>query len=117
MPKLVVKTGQKKGLVYRLAERNVSIGRDPLNTLVLLDDRVSMRHAQIVFKRKKYIIIDLGSTNGIMVNDVLVTKHILKPGDKIKLGGTVLDFLSLSTKLETEEKTPGVKIITEKKCL
>ncbi len=110
MPKLLVKTGEKKGLVHRLSDKNTSIGRDPSNMIVLPDRRVSRSHARIVLRKKDYIIEDLNSTNGTLVNESAVTKQTLKVGDEIRLGSTVLAFLSLSAPEEQKVKKQAAQV-------
>lgn len=112
---MLVKTGKKKGLVYRLADREVTIGRDPSNTIVLPDRRVSRKHAAIIPHDKEYIIEDLGSTNGTLIGNSPVAKQVLKLGDEIKLGGSILAFLSLAAPEEAEKEAPRVNVIPEEK--
>ena len=98
MPKLLIKTGEKKGLIYRLSAEEVTIGRDPSNSIVLPDRRVSRTHVRILPQEKDYLIEDLGSTNGTIVNNSRINKQLLKLGDEIKLGQTLVAFvLSLQT--------------------
>jgi two-component system NtrC family sensor kinase len=91
--KLMVKSGQHKGTAYLLSEDAVTIGRDPSNTIVLSDNWVSRTHARIIQEGKECFVEDLGSINGTRVNNRYVTRQVLKPGDMIALGGTILQFL------------------------
>jgi len=97
MAKLLVKTGQHKGKVYRLSEGSVSIGRDPSNAIVLPDNWVSRTHARIIQEGERFIIEDLGSVNGTRVNTRFITRHVLDGGDMIALGGTTLQFLAVES--------------------
>ena len=57
---------------------------------------VSRRHGQIIEARNGYFIIDLGSSNGTLVNERLLPAHkprLLRNGDKITIGEVVLQFL------------------------
>ena len=92
MPKLLIKTGEKKGQSYILTDRVVPIGRDSSNTITLPDRRVSRRHASISPHGAEWLIHDLGSANGTLVNNRPVHRQVLRPGDEIRLGGTVLEF-------------------------
>ncbi|MBL7170473.1 MAG: GAF domain-containing protein [Candidatus Omnitrophica bacterium] len=114
MPKLLIKTGKKKGSVYQLHNQEVSIGRGPSNMIALPDRRVSREHARIVPHDKEYIIEDRGSINRTLVNNSPITKQILKLGDEIKLGGTILAFLSLGPPEEVEVKKGAhqVKVVS-----
>jgi soluble lytic murein transglycosylase-like protein len=50
------------------------------------DTRVSNHHAEIRFERGRYVVVDVGSTNGTFVNGKLVRTHALRDGDKIVFG-------------------------------
>jgi pSer/pThr/pTyr-binding forkhead associated (FHA) protein len=95
VPKLVVKSGDKKGMAYQVSDRPVFIGRSPTNDIVLHDKSVSRKHARIMPRAQGFAIEDLGSVNGTLVNRVPVTAKELSLGDEITLGGIVLHFLPL----------------------
>lgn len=71
----------------------MEIGRHPSNDFPLDQESVSRRHARIVWSNDHWHAIDLGSTNGTYVNDELVTDRVLRDGDQIKVGRTILKFL------------------------
>ena len=50
------------------------------------DTRVSSHHAEIRFEGGRYVVVDVGSTNGTFVNGKLVRTHALRSGDKIVFG-------------------------------
>jgi hypothetical protein len=64
-----------------------SVGRLPDNDIVLDDRRVSRHHAEFVQQGARWIMRDTGSTNGTAVNGQVVKEAVLKPGDRISLGG------------------------------
>ncbi|KGK87318.1 FHA domain-containing protein [Clostridium sp. HMP27] len=83
----------KRGGVIPL-QSQITIGRKEDNTFMLDDPYVSGKHARIYAKSGDYIIEDLGSTNGTLVNDDQIEgKKYLETGDIIKIGNTVLKFL------------------------
>lgn len=83
----------KRGGVIPL-QGQITIGRKEDNTFMLDDPYVSGKHAKIYAKSGDYIIEDLGSTNGTLVNDDQIEgKKYLETGDIIKIGNTVLKFL------------------------
>lgn len=90
-PALVVMSGNEVGLRRRLTG-NASLGRDPSNDMVLTDAGVSLRHARVEDRGDAWVVVDLGSTNGIQVNETRVQERILGHGDRIVLGRTVLRF-------------------------
>ena len=51
-----------------------------------LDTRVSTHHAEIRFEDGQYLVVDVGSTNGTLLNGKLVRAHRLRSGDKIAFG-------------------------------
>ena len=81
-----------KGLnkTYFFEKHLIRIGRNPDNDIVISDTTVSGSHAIINKQGKEFVIQDLGSTNGVIVNQKKIKKKVLKTNDKIKLGGVVL---------------------------
>lgn len=60
------------------------------------DGYVSRRHGQIIKARNGYFIVDLGSSNGTLVNERLLPAHkpcLLRNGDKVTIGEVVFQFL------------------------
>ncbi len=90
-PAVVVMSGNEVGTRKRLAG-NATLGRDPTNELVLSDAGISWRHARIEDRGDAWALVDLGSTNGSLVNGERCTDRRLAHGDKIVLGRTVLRF-------------------------
>lgn len=111
MPKLLVRSGEKKGISYRVADQITTIGRDLSNTVVLPDLSVSRMHARVTPKAKKYVIEDLGSVNGTFVNRERVNRHTLKIGDTITLGKTRLKFLHLRAPEEPAEESSDSPVV------
>jgi predicted component of type VI protein secretion system len=70
----------------------VSIGREEGNTIQLNDERISRFHAKIQEDQDKLILTDLESTNGTKVNGEDVQLRILRYGDVISLGRSVLVY-------------------------
>ena len=79
---------------YVFIDGPVVIGRDPVCNIPLQDLGVSRRHAMISPNSKgELVLADLNSTNGTRVNGMPVTqKCVLRDGEKIIVGGTVLRF-------------------------
>jgi ABC-type multidrug transport system ATPase subunit/pSer/pThr/pTyr-binding forkhead associated (FHA) protein len=70
----------------------LTIGRRPDNTVVLTHPQVSAHHARLVREGGTYRIIDQNSTNHVYVNAELVTNHLLRLGDEIRIGPYKLIF-------------------------
>jgi hypothetical protein len=78
---------------YQLHKQSVVIGRLPECDIVISDPGASRRHATITREDGgEYVLTDLGSTNGTIVNDEPVGEHVLSDGDRITIGNTVLEF-------------------------
>ena len=85
---LKIVSGAKEGLNVPLPEdAPLIVGRNK-GDLLLEDPMVSGRHLQIVLVGDKWVLRDLGSTNGTMVDGRLVREMTLRPGSEIALGNT-----------------------------
>lgn len=78
--------GGKLTAVYPLPQPGSTIGRDFGNQIRLPDTEVSRQHAVINAKDNMWLIKDLGSTNGVIVNGKKVEHALLKNGDSIGIG-------------------------------
>jgi DNA-binding SARP family transcriptional activator len=79
------------GQVIAVTEAGVSIGRGVGNDLRLADPKISRRHARVDSDGERAHITDLGSANGVYVNDRRIgSATLLEPGDTIRLGSTVV---------------------------
>jgi diguanylate cyclase (GGDEF)-like protein len=91
---LIHPPGPNLGRRFVLNRPFISIGRESTNDIVLDRDSVSRRHARIALRGGDRVIVDLGSTNGTYVNDRQIQEHRLRAGDQIKVGNSILKFLS-----------------------
>jgi len=81
----------RKGERFILGKPAISLGRADDNDIVLADPYVSKHHAAIRLVDGKHQISDLGSSNGTLLNGrPLTAPAVLKVGDKIQVGDTVL---------------------------
>jgi len=88
------------GRSIKLDHLPLRIGRDPSNELVLDDDGVSRRHARIEWRTDRLVLMDVGSTNGTLLNDAELSGIVeLSTGDRIQVGSTIFKYLS-ATDLE-----------------
>ncbi len=93
IPALVVIDGQDQGKCLTLdAKKTFKIGRSHKTDLRLADAKVSREHCVIEEVQDHHVIIDLESANGTVVNGDRVNKTILKEGDFIRLGFTMLKY-------------------------
>jgi two-component system, cell cycle response regulator len=82
------------GKRIELGDAELLIGRGDDAGLSLPSDSVSRRHARIFRDGQVYRVEDLRSTNGTYVNDRLKDSAILRRGDQIKIGDTILKYLT-----------------------
>ena len=68
------------------------VGRDPDAELMLTDALVSWHHARIEDRGDSWALVDLGSTNGSMVDGEQRSDWTLRPNDRVVFGGTVVAF-------------------------
>jgi len=91
-PELVVETGSVAGTRFLLDRPLITIGREEGNDIRLEDEMISKTHCRIITQGDNYLIEDLGSSNGTIVNGNTVNSHMLSDGDKLFLGETTLTF-------------------------
>ncbi len=84
--------GSDRGRVYDNLDPPVSIGREEGNTIQLNDERVSRFHLKIQDDHDRLVLTDLESTNGTKVNGESIQLRILRVGDTVALGRSVLLF-------------------------
>lgn len=70
----------------------VTIGREEGNAVQLNDDRVSRFHLKIQEDQERFVLTDLESTNGTKVNGEDIQLRILRHGDMISVGRSILLF-------------------------
>ncbi len=71
-----------------------TIGRHDDCDITLSDPAISRRHAEVRPALGGYLLIDLGSTNGTLVNDAPALHHVLEDGDLVRIGAHHLRFRS-----------------------
>ncbi len=87
---ITVVHGPDRGRRVPLPAGNQTIGRAADCDLRLSDTLVSRRHVRVFLAPGSADILDLGSANGLTVNDEPVTRGSWLPGDRLRLGDTVL---------------------------
>ena len=104
---LVMHSGPTPGKVFPLSGDIIIIGREAENGIVINDAEISRKHTQLVFQGGKYIVTDLGSTNGTFVNGQRLTgQHVLIPGETVSLGEQINLLFEIS-----EPADPNATII------
>lgn len=80
------------GSTYPVSRGSTTIGRGTDTDLRIDDPGISRRHAEIRLSGEIAEVIDLGSTNGTVVDDEEVRRARLEDGTRIRLGSTTLVF-------------------------
>jgi pSer/pThr/pTyr-binding forkhead associated (FHA) protein len=117
---LQVLDGADRGRVFESLRTPVTIGREEGNTVQLNDERVSRYHLKIQEDHDKLVLTDLESTNGTKVNGEEIHLRILRYGDLITVGRSVLLFGSreqiaerLASIRQQHEAEPGMTLAPE----
>lgn len=98
--KLLIMDGTNAGKEFIIDRANIAIGSDPEADLVLNDETVSRRHAEIVKSKDGYVLRDLNSTNGTFVDSLRVKEIFVSPGATIRFGKSRVKFLPQEEKIE-----------------
>jgi len=106
MPRVRIKTGPNRGLLHNVGEETITLGRDTTSTIQILDKGASRNHAEIFRIGEMCFIRDLTSRNGTYVNDEKVSEELLREGDRVQVGSTVLVFESTA---EVRGETKGIR--------
>ena len=90
---LKVVRGEFEGKEYLVFAGTTSIGNNGKNTIVLFKDKlVGPHHCDIKQEGSKYVLIDCGTPMGTVVNGRRIGRHMLRQGDAIAIGNSVLVF-------------------------
>jgi serine/threonine-protein kinase len=102
LAKLVIENGPGKGREVRLIRgATVTCGRDSGVELPLPDSLASRKHFTIESRDGEFHIIDQGSSNGTFVNGHNITEKVLKLGDSIQVGETIISVLEDAERTDT----------------
>ncbi len=98
---IVQVTGTAAGSEHELMSTRLTLGRGPDVDFGFDDTAMSREHAALEFADGGYRLLDLGSTNGVLVNGAAVSAAKLKHGDRFQLGDHVFQYV-----LEEREHDP-----------
>ncbi len=89
-PTLVILSDDGFGRVISVDRAHVIIGRSPRADVVVSDPEISRRHVMLKGSADGLICQDLGSTNGTFVNGERISRTILREGDVVRAGATII---------------------------
>ena len=96
VPALLVVEGEERGRVYPLVGKiKFQVGRLNTADIRLHDGKVSRLHCSVEIVRDHFVVVDLESSNGTVVNGERVKKTVLKDGDHIRHGFTILKYTNV----------------------
>jgi len=89
---LTIETGPDAGHSHRAGDRALRLGRSPDNDIILRDPATSGHHARVERRGETFWIVDLGSTNGTLVNGEPIQEKELNHGDRVTIGQNAVQF-------------------------
>ncbi|NTV65536.1 MAG: FHA domain-containing protein, partial [Oscillochloris sp.] len=89
---IVALSGPLAGRSFPLGNAPFSLGRTPENSVVIASPLASRRHAELRPEGGGYVLYDLNSSNGTLVNGQRAQIHRLQPGDVIGIGDESFRF-------------------------
>ena len=110
-PRLVYAYGLPEEREFPLFSATATIGRETINEIVFDDAEISRRHVRVTHLAGRFIIEDLGSTNGTFLNGRRIEAPApLSNGDVLDLGGSIrLTYLGPPGAAEATVVEPSVE--------
>jgi DNA-binding NtrC family response regulator len=100
--KLTISAGPGQGKEYICDNERLRAGTHPSNDVVLEDRTVSREHIEIAHTDKGFLLIDLASTNGTLLDGRRVERAYLRTGSQIRIGNTTLTFAPIDEEIVLE---------------
>lgn len=121
---LFIRLSDGRSLRRSLSGSSQTIGRDATCDIPIDDPSTSRRHARFYLTAEGFMVEDLGSKNGTLVNDSPCSNQLLKDGDEILVGSVAVLFsesgVHTSTSVVIEDDAPtehATKYASSKKRL
>ncbi len=95
---------QPAGTIVHVTRPEVTVGRHRSCDVHLPLPDVSRRHGRLLFQGGKWWVLDIGSLNGIFVNDALIDSRALIPGDRVRIGGFTLIVQPTAAEIDDEQE-------------
>jgi transcriptional regulator with PAS, ATPase and Fis domain len=114
-PRLIAIAGPSLGALLPI-DGSTTLGREPTSGHVIHDVAMSRRHCTIDRHDNGWVIVDLDSRNGTMVNGVPIRAHALADGDQIRVGDSVFIFVGGAAPAQAAagpESTTGAAMVLD----
>ena len=98
--RLLCLNGKNKGFSYYLKSVRIILGRSKRVDIQVLDTQSSRHHAELTRVGDRYVLTDLGSQNGVFIDEDKIVQHELKDGDRILIGKTAFKYNVIINKEE-----------------
>jgi pSer/pThr/pTyr-binding forkhead associated (FHA) protein len=101
-PRLLALSGPLKDSAISLTDGETTVGREPTNSIVVIDPSVSRHHC--LFRRSsdgRFLLQDMDSRNGTLINGSRIKEHWLQHGEQISIGDSSFLF-------QTEDQEPAM---------
>lgn len=99
---LVVMNGHRIGSEFRL-DPLADIGRDGrYNSIAIEDPTMSRQHARVRLEKDQFVVYDLASANGVIVNGEKQQRWPLRNGDRVVIGQTEFGFITVAEDSDAE---------------
>ncbi len=107
MAELIIQSGKLKGKRLALPSKEMVVGRDDDCDLRIASSLVSRKHCILKSSPEGILVTDLSSQNGTHINDIPITEPtLLREGDQLRIGATVLAVPSSTKSKSTPESQP-----------
>ncbi len=103
---IVVLSGARRGSEYPIRAPRLVIGRSSDADLSFEDPTISRHHAAIEFRGGAFVLEDLDSANGILVDGDPIQVHELAHGERFQCGNLHFQFV-----LEEREPEPRTQML------
>lgn len=109
-------SGKYQGGEFALVvNKEIIVGRSSDLEMVLVEDMVSRRHARIFWDGEQIQIEDLGSTNGTFVNGEKIKRSLLKEGDRVLIGTSILKVVTTDTAAAAEKPKENLESVAARR--
>ncbi len=94
-PHLRALAGPLAGRQFALSRKSLTLGRGDENDIVLDDSDLNELQAKLVWKNKRWTIINVGHDSKVFVRQIPVDRCDLQPGEPVRIGSTIFELISI----------------------